>query len=152
VSETGKLDQLVPLALGAFALDATDYTAAKAALRTWVKKDPIDALAVTVIGGGLAFYAAERESNPNVQHPWDAILYVATCLSVGYDNCFPTTTVGHAIASFVQTFGPQMANTALDAPASEVAAAEAENAAVQRAILARLDDIVRLLQETAASR
>lgn len=150
MSEADKLGQLLPalsfLGLGAFALDGGDYAAAKTALRTWVKKDPIDALAVTVIGGGLAFYAAERHTNPNCATPWDAILYCATCLSVGYDNCFPTTAAGHAIATFVQTFGPQMANTALDAPAAEVAATDAENAAVQRAILARLDDIVRLLQ------
>ena len=162
-----RLQELVPLALGAFALasrdtraasstadgqcgpiDGGDYAALKQGVREWARKDPIDALVATVVGGGLAFYAAEHKTNPNCQHEWDAILYVATCLSVGYDNCFPTTTAGHAIASVVQTFGPQLANMAFDAPAAEQDAAAAEQAALQRAILARLEDIQRLLEQT----
>jgi len=142
-----RLQQLVPLALGAFAVDGGDYATLKRDVREWARKDPIDALVATVIGGGLAFYAAEQHANPNCRTPWDGILYVATCLSVGYDNCFPTTATGHAIASVVQTFGPQLANIAFDAPAAEIDAAAAEQAAVQRAILARLDDIVRLLEK-----
>jgi hypothetical protein len=143
------VDSLVPLALGALAIkiDDADYVALKQGVRSWAKADPIDALIATVVGGGLAFYAAERAHNPNCQTQWDAILYVATCLSVGYDNCFPITAGGHAIASLVQTFGPQLANMAFDAPAAETDAKEAEAAAVNRAILARLEDIVRLLQQ-----
>jgi hypothetical protein len=143
-----RIDTLLPLALGALgaAIDKTDYDALKQGVRKWAKDDPIDALLATVIGGGLAFYAIEREHNPNCQTPWDAILYVATCLSVGYDNCFPTTPAGHALASVVQTFGPQLANIAFDAPAAETDARDAEATAVNRAILARLEDIVRLLE------
>ncbi len=146
VSEGADLQSLIPLALGAFAFDGDDYATLKNSVREWTRKDPIDALVATVVGGGLAFYTAEQKTNPNCQTPWDGILYVATCLSVGYDNCFPTTPAGHAIASVVQTFGPHLANMAFDAPAAETDAAAAEQAAVQRAILARLDDIVRLLE------
>jgi hypothetical protein len=126
-----------------------EYASLKQDLRRWAKDDPIDALVATVLGGGLAFYLAERDGNPNCTTPWDGILYVATCLSVGYDNLFPSTPTGHAIASLVQTFGPALSGMAFDPPAAETRAearAEADDAAaVNRAILARLDDIVRLL-------
>ena len=145
---------LLPIALGLYALkdSSEDFAAMKAELRTWAKRDPIDALIATVFGGGLAFYLAERGSNANCVTPWDGILYMSTALSVGYDNLFPTTPIGHALATFAQTFGPGLANAALEPPAAELAAAAAEAAArasddaeVNRAILARLDDIVALL-------
>lgn len=137
---------LMPVALGLYALkDSDDFTEMKRSVRAWAKRDPIDALYTTVFGGGLAFYLAERGSNPNCVTAWDGILYMSTALSVGYDNLFPTTPIGHALATFAQTFGPALSGAALDPPQAEVDAKEAEEAAVNRAILARLDDIVRLL-------
>jgi voltage-gated potassium channel len=145
---------LLPIALGVYALkdSSDDFATMKAELRTWARKDPIDALIATVFGGGLAFYVAERNTNANCVTPWDGILYMSTALSVGYDNLFPTTPIGHALATFAQTFGPSLANAALEPPAAELAAAAAEAAAratddaeVNRAILARLEDIVKLL-------
>ena len=115
----------------------TELATLKDALRTWGKRDPLDALAMVVLGGGLAFYLAERESNPQCKTPWDGILYMATALSVGYDNLFPSTPTGHALATVAQTFGPALASSALDAPAGQ---------GVDDQILARLDEIVRLLQ------
>ena len=145
---------LLPIALGLLAAEDGQYGSLKTDLRHWAKEDPIDALIATVVGGGIAFYLAERDTNPGCATPWDAILYVATCLSVGYDNLFPTTPTGHMLASLVQTFGPALSGMAFDPPAAEARAeaeaarAEAaEAAAVNRAILARLDDIVRLLGE-----
>lgn len=145
---------LLPIALGLLAAEDGQYASLKADLRRWAKEDPIDALVATVLGGGIAFYLAERDTNPGCAKPWDAILYIATCLSVGYDNLFPTTPIGHMLASLVQSFGPALSGMAFDAPAAEARAeaeaarAEAaEAAAVNRAILARLDDIVRLLGE-----
>ena len=140
------LAELAPLALAFLSADAADMTRIKNGIRSWAKEDPIDALFATVVGGGLAFYLAERASNPNCLTPWDGVLYMATALSVGYDNLFPTTPIGHALATFVQTFGPALSGAALDAPAAETAAVAAEAAAVNRAILARLEDIVRLLE------
>jgi voltage-gated potassium channel len=158
-SGQGDLIRLLPIALGLLASEDGQYASLKADLRRWAKDDPIDALVATVLGGGIAFYLAERDTNPGCATPWDAILYMATCLSVGYDNLFPTTPTGHALASLVQTFGPALSGMAFDAPAAEAraeaeAAAEAaraeaaEAAAVNRAILARLEDIVRLLGES----
>ncbi|HEY0477907.1 MAG TPA: ion channel [Kofleriaceae bacterium] len=146
----GDLVSLLPVALGLLAADGGEYASLKHGLRRWAKDDPIDALVATVLGGGLAFYLAERDTNPACATPWDGILYVATCLSVGYDNVFPTTPTGHALASLVQTFGPALSGMAFDAPAAEVRAEADAAAAVDRAILARLDDIVRLLGEARA--
>ena len=150
----GELASLLPIALGLLAGGGDDYAAAKRAVRAWAKDDPIDALLATVLGGGVAFYLAERDANPACATPWDGILYMATCLSVGYDNLFPTTPAGHALATAVQTFGPQLANMAFDPPAAELRAAEAAAAAAaartDREVLARLDEIIRLLRPAAA--
>lgn len=152
-----ELVTLLPIALGLLASHGEEYASLKQDLRRWAKDDPVDALVATVVGGGLAFYLAEHDSNPQCQAPWDGILYIATCLSVGYDNLFPTTPTGHALAAMVQTFGPALSGMAFDAPASEARAEaeaararEAEAAEVQRQILARLDDIARLLADPAS--
>jgi hypothetical protein len=142
-----ELVALLPVALGLLASHGEAYAELKQDLRRWAKDDPIDALLAAVLGGGLAFYLAEHERNPSCATPWDGILYMATCLTVGYDTVYPVTPTGHALASLVQTFGPALANMALDAPAADTRAEAAEAAAVNRAILGRLDDIVRLLGE-----
>jgi hypothetical protein len=146
-SKLDDLAALVPVALGLYILHDHDVLGdLKTELRRWAKKDPIDALMTTVVGGGVAFYLAERASNPNCATAWDGILYMSTALSVGYDNTFPTTPAGHALATFAQTFGPSLANAALDPPAAET------GPPVDREILARLDEIVKLLQDARATR
>lgn len=131
--------ELMPVALGLYALQGSDdFTDLKKSIRQWAKRDPMDALYTTVFGGGLAFYLAEKDSNPNCQHAWDGILYMSTALNVGYDNLFPTTPIGHALAVFAQTFGPALAGMAFDEPADEASE-------TNKQILARLDEIVRLL-------
>jgi hypothetical protein len=137
---------LAPVAL-AFLAGEASYDGIKADLRTWAKKDPIDALMAVVIGGGVAFYLAERDQNPGCQSPWDGILYMSTALSVGYDNLFPTTPTGHALATFAQTFGPALANAALSPTAAESATAERAQAEQQVAVLERLDKIIELLDK-----
>jgi voltage-gated potassium channel len=116
-----------------------EWGALKDALRAWGKNDPIDALALVVLGGGVAFYLAERETNPQCKTAWDGILYMATALSVGYDNLFPSTPTGHALATFAQTFGPALANSAFETPAPPDD--------TNRQILERLDKIVQLLEQ-----
>jgi hypothetical protein len=148
-SQLANLAPLIPVALGLLG-EGDDLAQVKNSLRAWAKKDPIDALLATVLGGGIAFYLAERNTNPGCKNPWDGILYMATALSVGYDNLFPTTTAGHALATFVQTFGPSLAANALEPPAAEDCEAEAAQNAVQLAILERLDRIVHLLEHKPA--
>jgi voltage-gated potassium channel len=147
-TQPDELVALLPIALGLLAAEGNEYAQLKEGLRRWATDDPIDALVATVLGGGISFYLAERERNHHCKTPWDGILHVASCLSVGHDNLFPITPAGHMIATLIQTFGPALAAQAFKPPAAETRAAAAADDDVNRAILARLDDIVRLLGET----
>jgi hypothetical protein len=140
------LAPLIPAALALFG-NSDDLSQIKRGLRAWAANDPLDALFALVVGGGIAFYAAEKDTNPGCKSPWDGVLYMATALSVGYDNLFPTTTAGHALATFAQTVGPSLAANAFEPPAAEKRAVEEQQAKVQLAILERLDRIVQLLEK-----
>jgi hypothetical protein len=118
---------------------------AKRGLREALLRDPLDSLAAVVLGGSTLFYLAEKGQNPKVESFWDALTFITTCLSVGYDDVFARTPSGKAIASFVMTLGPALSGAALDPPAAEKAAEGAEALAVQKAILARLDAIHQAL-------
>src|SRR4051794_3756418 len=98
------------------------YEVLKTALREGVARDPLDALMVTVLGGSFLFYIAEKDENPKVRTYWDALLYISTCLSVGYADIFARTKPGQAIATAIMTVGPAMAAKALDPTAAQVAA------------------------------
>ena len=151
------LDELrpfVPLAL-AFLGDSesTGYGAVKQQLKDLVDRDPMDALIAAVVGGGFAYYLAERDTNDHCNTPLDGILYASSAL-FGYDTAQPTTESGRAVASLVKTLGPALATNAFSPPAAERRAAEAaeraraeEAAEVNRQILARLEDVVRLLEK-----
>jgi hypothetical protein len=119
----------------------------KSGVREALTRDPLDSLAATILGGSYLFYVAEKGKNPKVTSFWDALVFITTCLSVGYDDVFARTDAGKAIASFVMTFGPTLSARALDAPAAEEEAAAAEALAVQKAILARLDAIHGALEQ-----
>jgi hypothetical protein len=121
----------------------------KNGVREALTRDPLDSLAATILGGSYLFYLAEKGKNPKVESFWDALTFITTCLSVGYDDVFARTDAGKAIASFVMTFGPALSSRALDAPAAEQAKEQAEALAVQKAILARLDAIHEALQKSA---
>jgi voltage-gated potassium channel len=95
------------------------YAALKDALRSAAQKDPIDALASLVLGASTLFYLAEKGKNPKVGSYADALLFITTCLSVGYADVFARTDAGKAIASVVMTFGPALSARALDAPGGE---------------------------------
>jgi voltage-gated potassium channel len=122
------------------------YGTLKSGFREAVMRDPLDSLAVTVLGGSYLFYLAEKGKNPKVESFFDALAFISTCLSVGYDDVFARTDAGKAIATFVMTFGPALSGAALEPPAAEKAAEVAESAEVQRAILARLDAILAALK------
>jgi hypothetical protein len=144
----GELGALVPYALAFLSNDGSEssYASLKQSVRSWAQNDPFDTLLTVVFGGGVALYLAERETNPACQTPWDGIRFMATVLSVGDATPLLTTPTGRAVATVAQTFGPAVAFAAFQPPAGEKRAAEAEAAAVNRAILARLEDIVRLLE------
>jgi hypothetical protein len=123
------------------------YDAWKRSLKATIASDPFDALVVTVLGGSFLFYLAEKGKNPKVRTYVDALLFISTCLSVGYADVFAVTPAGKAIASAVMTFGPAMSGAVLDGP--KEAAGSDEAVAVQRAIVDKLDAI---LGELRASR
>ena len=124
----------------------------KELLRTAVAKDPVDALAVTVLGGAWLFYQAERGQNDKVKTYWDALVFISTSLSVGYADIFARTPEGQAIASALMTFGPALSGVALEAPAQqadeEAKANTAKALVVQEKILEKLDAILGEMQKT----
>ena len=121
------------------------YETLKNALREGVARDPLDALVVTVLGGSFLFYMAEKDENPKVNTYWDALVYISTCLSVGYADIFAKTKAGQAIATAIMTVGPAMAAKALDPPSA--AQSDDGSAAVQRAIADKLDAILAELRK-----
>ena len=141
--DTAALSALGQIARGLLSQQGGDlsWTTAKRGLREALLRDPLESTLAVVLGGSYLFYLAEKGRNPKVESFWDAITFITTCLSVGYDDVFARTSSGKAIASFVMTFGPALSGAALDPPAAEKAAADAEALAVQKAILARLDSI-----------
>ena len=149
----GALAQIASGALGPGGGDAS-WGALKNGIRAAADKDPMDTVVGTVLGGSYLFYVAEKGKNPKVETVWDALAFITTCLSVGYDDVFARTDAGKAIASFVMTFGPAISARILEPPAAEkaaevaaAAAREAEAMEVQKQILARLDAILGALAE-----
>jgi hypothetical protein len=152
----GRIDQTALLALVAGSVaqstDLGDFMSLKKSLREAVKKDPLDALIVTVLGGSFLFYLAEKDDNPKVQTPWDALVYVSTCLSVGYADIFARTPAGKAIATAIMTVGPALAAKALDPAADELPEDLAPKAlAVQEAMVSKLDAILGELKAQKAA-
>ena len=123
-ADVAKLGAL--LWIGSEALGPEGVELSPAALRDqfreWATRDPIDTLVATVVGGSYLFWLAEKDENPMCRTFWDALTFITTCLSVGYNNVFAKTDAGKAIASWVMTFGPAMTNRALDPPAPAPAA------------------------------
>jgi hypothetical protein len=111
----------------------------------------MDATVAVVAGGALLFYLAEKGHNPKVTTYWDALVFVSTCLSVGYADVFARTPAGKAIAAAVMTFGPAMSGAILEPPARSRSGvtAEDEALALQRAAVSKLDDILEILRTAA---
>jgi hypothetical protein len=139
---------LALLALGLATADPEElrFDEWKRSFRRAMLRDPLDSLAAVVLGGSYLFLLAERGANPKCVTFMDALVFITTCLSVGYDDCFAQTEAGKGIASFVMTFGPALSGAALEPPAGEHGAGEhGEQLAVSRAMLARLDQILAAL-------
>ena len=122
------------------------YAGVKREIQAAVAKDPFDATVVTVFGGAFLFYMAEKGKNPKVESYWDALVFISTCLSVGYHDVFARTPGGKAIATAVMTIGPALSGAIFDAPAAEAARAEQEALRVQQAIAGTLAEILTELR------
>jgi voltage-gated potassium channel Kch len=91
-------------------------------MRAYQAREPANAIVLTVLGAAAAFYIAERGRNPKVASFYDALVYTATNLSVGYSDIFARTPFGKAVGSLLMTYGPALAARALDAPGAPLAA------------------------------
>lgn len=129
-------------------------------VREYQAREPANAIVLTVLGTAAAFYVAERGRNPKVTSFYDALVYAATNLSVGYSDIFAKTPGGKAIGALLMTYGPALATRALDppgapapmtatpmtaAPVTEAPAAGVSDTAVDR-IVASLDAILSELR------
>jgi hypothetical protein len=112
---TRKSDPLLALALAAGGVEV--YQGLKGSFRQMVAEDPLDATVATVLGGSYLFYLAEKDDNPKVRTYVDALVFITTCLSVGYADVFARTSAGKAIASAIMTLGPALSSSFLDPPA-----------------------------------
>lgn len=143
------LGQVAAQALSSLLGEPGQWSAAKGAVRGAVMRDPMDSALATVTGATLLFYLAERKVNPKVKSPADALVFITTCLSVGYSDIFARSTAGKAIASAVMTVGPSITAQLFAAPPRPEAPDPglAEIADLQRQILARLDLLVAAAQK-----
>lgn len=120
-------------------------------MRDYQAREPANAILVTVLGSAAAFYVAERGRNPKVGSFYDALVYAATNLSVGYSDIFAKSAAGKAIGALLMTYGPALATRALDPPGAPVpsagstTASHSSDAAVER-IVASLDAILSELR------
>ena len=117
-------------------------------MRDYQAREPANAIVLTVLGAAAAFYVAERGRNPKVTSFYDALVYAATNLSVGYSDIFARTPGGKAVGSLLMTYGPALAARALDAPGAPTpgpAASGVSDAAVDR-IVESLDAILNELR------
>ncbi len=129
---------------------ATGLDGLKQRIRDAAGRDPMESIAVTVLGGALLFFYAEKGHNPKVRTYFDALVYVSTCVSVGYADIFPQTKTGKAIASALMTFGPAIAASALEPPVGQERAepADPKLLEVQCLIVDKLDAILGELKAT----
>jgi hypothetical protein len=137
------------LALDAARANGTDVSFAgmRKAMRVAVDEDPMQAALVTVLGGSVLFYLAERGHNPKVVRFEDALVFCTTCLNVGYSDIFAKTPAGKAIASTLMTFGPALAAKLFDPPSRVAGESDRALLEAQRAIAHKLDAILGELRK-----
>jgi voltage-gated potassium channel len=145
IGALGGLAALVMSSAQANGIDGS-YQSLKKALREGITRDPLDALVVTVLGGAFLFWLAEKDENPKCTTYIEALVYISTCLSVGYADIFARTPPGRAIATAIMTVGPAMAAKALDPPKDDSPAVDDAALAVQKTIVDKLDAILTELR------
>lgn len=118
----------------------------KDGIREKYADDPMGTTMTTVLVASWLFYRAERGQNPKVKTFYDALVYVATNLSVGYSDIFAKTPAGKTIGSALMTVGPAMATRILDEPG-----ATKKDRAETQAVVERLDRILEVLESSRAA-
>jgi len=110
-----------------------------------MSRNPFESLMIMLIGGSTLFYQAEFGTNPNVKNFWDALYFITTCASVGYADLHAQTKTGKALASFVMTFGPTLASSALETKTAQVTQ-QTQPSQLQE-VIGRLDAILLELRQ-----
>lgn len=111
---------------------------AKDTIRRTFASDPMGSVLTTVTVAAWAFYRAENGHNPKVRSFQDALVYVATNLSVGYCDVLAVTPKGKLIGSLLMVYGPAMAAKIFDPPST--------GANERSEIVDRLDRILRAIE------
>jgi len=119
-------------------------------LRDYQAREPANAILLTALGAAAAFYVAERGRNPKVSSFYDALVYAATNLSVGYSDILAKTPGGKAVGALLMTYGPALATRALDPPGVPTAGVPGVHSGVSEQavdrIVASLDAILAELR------
>lgn len=119
------------------------------AIREAARKDPVDTAFATVFCGAYLFFLAERGKNPKVKTFGDALVFVSTCMSVGYSDIFARTEAGKYIASAVMTVGPSMVAQLLAPTASEQREDSARAEARHQETMAALNALIQAINKRA---
>ncbi|MBI5831617.1 MAG: two pore domain potassium channel family protein [Armatimonadetes bacterium] len=110
------------------------------------RANPLESLAVMLIGGSLVFMAAEKPVNNKVNTFWDALYFISTCASVGYADIVAKTNVGKAVGALVMSFGPALCAMALDRPDIPPMGSDMEPRTDLTPLLAKMDAMLAELQ------
>src|SRR5262245_36393627 len=83
-ADVAKLGALLWIGAEALAPDGVELSPSslRDRFREWATRDPIDTIVATVVGGSYLFWLAEKDTNPKCRTFWDALTFIATCLSV----------------------------------------------------------------------
>lgn len=116
------------------------------AIRDAARKDPVDTAFATAFCGAYLFFLAERGKNPRVKTFGDALVFISTCMSVGYSDIFARTEPGKYIASTVMTVGPSMVAQLISPTAAEQRAESDRAEQRHRETLDALSALLRALE------
>lgn len=109
---------------------------------------PGKSIAQVIAAASAVFYLAERGCNPRVKSLLDAALFCSSLLNVGETGIRPMTPLGKLVATLLMTYGPALAQRAMDRPAHSELPSGDDN---QQAILQTLRDILARLPAPASS-
>lgn len=116
------------------------------ALRDAAREDPVDTAFATIFCGSYLFFLAERRTNPKVKTFGDAMVFISTCMSVGYSDIFARTEAGKYIASTVMTVGPSMVAQLFAPTAKEQAAGDLRAEARHEEMMVALGALTKALE------
>jgi voltage-gated potassium channel len=129
--------------------DDVSYEKLKARVIGAAARDPMDSVLSLTMVATYLFYKAEKGVNPKVETLSDALVFISTCLSVGYSDIFARTTTGKLVAAVVMTYGPALTASILRPP-QPTPPVDDEMLATQRAIASSLEAILGELRAARA--